>query len=252
MNDIFTNLDVFCIGLIALLSFTGFIRGFLKEFASIVNWSATVILTISLKQFIIETFLKDFKFPFFKDFLANVILFILFMLIISMITKVLVEKTRQFIPYSTNSSLGFLFGFLKGILIVGSCLACFDLISNGNSPMTEKSVINNMLIKQNDMFSNVFRELLGEYFLSAETVKESQENIKMLQQMQEVNKMFNDETKNNDIEKEVNNLINQRLNENIEEIQNKNEQTQESLDNNINNNININDVLDNILENSND
>ena len=252
MSDIFTNLDVFCIGLIAFLSFIGFIRGFLKEFASIINWSATIFLTVLLKSFVIETFLKNFKFPFLKDLLANVILFILFMLIISMITKVLVEKIRRFIPYSTNGSLGFLFGFFKGILIVGSFLACVDLISNGHSPMTEKSVINNMLIKQNDMFSNVFRELIGEYFLSAETVKESQENIKMLQQIQDVNKMFNDETNNNNIEKKVNNLINEKLNKNVEETQNKNEQTQENLDNNINDNININDVLDNILENSND
>jgi uncharacterized membrane protein required for colicin V production len=110
--------DITFIAIILITSVLAFLRGFIKDFASFLNWLLAISLTYVLSPHIAKLFDKAHYSPVVIDFAVSTILFILLLIIISIITskisKSLADKTAR----SIDGSLGFAFGFVKGYFLV--------------------------------------------------------------------------------------------------------------------------------------
>ena len=109
--------DFIIISLAIFSSLLGLSRGFIKEFLSLTKWLLSIYLAfISFEKtkIILSSFLKDSAV---LDLIAAASVFLLMFLILSIIfnflSKILSLKGIDFI----DKSLGFLFGFIRMILI---------------------------------------------------------------------------------------------------------------------------------------
>jgi membrane protein required for colicin V production len=216
-----SGLDTFLIFFLLLISLIGLIRGFLKELVSIINWFGAVYFTSLFKPIFIKLFLQNFKFPFLVDIIANSVLFVVFVLIMSALNKIIIEKIREYIPLSINSGLGFLFGFFKGILIISLSLTCVNVVYGDIKPdYLAKSIINNMIENNDGVLTNIINSLMGDF------IRKKTESISGI--IDNVNNTKSDDNEDNDektpmiqkneLKKILNNKNKKKLKKKIDEI----------------------------------
>lgn len=160
-----TGFDSSLVFLVFILAIVGLIRGFLSELASIINWFGSFYLTSKLKPFFVPFFKDKIHIPFLLDMVVNAILFCSLIIGISIINKFLVSKLKQIVPSHTNSGLGFLFGFAKGVLLGCLILAFFSVIYNNSSNQPswlDNSYIYNSTKNKNELFIGMINSILGE------------------------------------------------------------------------------------------
>ena len=121
--------DFIIISLAIFSSLLGLSRGFIKEFLSLTKWLLSIYLAfISFEKtkIILSSFLKDSAV---LDLIAAASVFLLMFLILSIIfnflSKILSLKGIDFI----DKSLGFLFGFIRIILIYSFSISYSVIIS---------------------------------------------------------------------------------------------------------------------------
>ena len=131
--------------------FFSFFRGFAKEIVSIITWLAAITAGIVLTPHL-TTKLLDFVPNF--EYAEWIIGFLVGLFVLVFLTFICnrIRKRAKLDEYpSINRSLGFLYGILKGFLIIGFCFITIkwflngqkypDWISNSKSfPLIEKSV----------------------------------------------------------------------------------------------------------------
>lgn len=164
-----SSLDIILIIILVLLSFWGLIRGFLKELSSIVNWVGSFYFTAITKPFVLPKIEKRITIPLLPDIITNVILFIVFMILLSIIMNHITDyiKLKKVLPFSTDRLLGFIFGFFKSILVCGFILTCMDMI-NKNSTKKLESLENSLVYdyfskSKNKILNSVLESLLGDF-----------------------------------------------------------------------------------------
>ncbi len=160
-----TNLDSSLIFLIFILSIIGLIRGFLNELASIINWSGSFYLTSKIKPLIVPFLKNKIQIPFILDIIVNAVVFVSLIITLSILNKYLISKIKKIIPTSTNNGLGFLFGFIKGILLSGLIVAFLTIIYKNSIRQPDwlyNSYFYNSNKSRNCIFINIINVILGD------------------------------------------------------------------------------------------
>jgi membrane protein required for colicin V production len=160
------------------LSAVGLIRGFLKEVTSIINWFGSFYLTSKIKPSLTPLLQDKIKIPFLLDVVVNIILFATLTIALSIIGNYLISAIKKIVPTSTNSSLGFLFGFLKGILISGVTISFLSIVyqNSDNKPywLNKSHIYNSM--GSSSMFKSMLENILGDLMKLEDKKKESSDD----------------------------------------------------------------------------
>ena len=173
MIFIATNLDSSLIFLIFILSIIGLIRGFLNELVSLLNWSGSFYLTSKIKPLIVPLLKEKIQIPFLLDIIVNAIVFVSLIITLSILNKFLASKIKKIIPTSTNNGLGFLFGFVKGVLLNCLIIAFLTIIYKNSIKQPDwlyNSYFYNSNKGKNSIFINIINTILGDLIDSNEKV----------------------------------------------------------------------------------
>jgi uncharacterized membrane protein required for colicin V production len=129
----------------------------------------------------------------------------------------LVEKTREYVPLSINSGLGFLFGFFKGVLIISVSLTCVNMVYGEKKPESlEKSIVNGIVDKKDSILTNIIYGLLGDFIeKKVDVLKNSVGGIIERRNEDDERGGKNEETKKN-IKKIINNIDKEELKKKID------------------------------------
>ncbi len=201
-----SGLDISLITILLLFSFIGLIRGFIKELSSIVNWVGSFYLTATTKPIVLQKIENRVNIPLLPDLITNIVLFILYMIVLSIFMNFIVNNIKKILPTSTNSFLGFILGSLKGILVSMFILTGMNIV-NENSSKKIKILENSMLYNysgksKNGIFNNVIESLLGNF------LKEIQKNeAKKIIEDSLKEKNINNKNNSEDMEKLLNILV---------------------------------------------
>lgn len=160
-----SSLDSFLVFLVFTLSIIGFIRGFLKEIASIINWFGSFYLISVFKPFVVPLLKDKIQIPFLLDITVNSIIFVILIIVISILNNYLISMIKKVVPNITNNGLGFLFGFMKGLLITGFIVAFLNIVYKKTTQLPmwlDNSYIYNSVKIENSIFSNIIESILGD------------------------------------------------------------------------------------------
>jgi len=132
--------DIVVISIVAVSSLLAFFRGFLKALISLITW-----LGAAATAYYLGPYLKDYLLNYFSesnDFVLNVIsralVFIFFFAIIAIINSKILYWIRHYRKGFVDKTLGFAFGFARGLAIVCIFFFCIDTISQMISGGEEK------------------------------------------------------------------------------------------------------------------
>lgn len=121
-------LDIGIILVLLASAVFAYFRGLTQEVLSIVGWVGAIFATIygfPLVQPYART-LTDYAIV--ADFGAGIVLFVVSLAILSLITRVVSARIRASALNAVDRSLGFLFGLLRGALIVCVAYLAFDFL----------------------------------------------------------------------------------------------------------------------------
>ena len=122
MDDLNVNFIDICIAVVLLISaLMAFMRGFVHEVLSIGGWIGAVFATIHglprLRPYVGEWIANDFV----ADLTAGALIFVSTLVILSLFTRSISKRIRDSALNALDRSLGFLFGLLRGAVLI--CLA---------------------------------------------------------------------------------------------------------------------------------
>ena len=95
------GLDISLITILLLFSFIGLIRGFLKELSSIVNWVGSFYLTAITKSIVLQKIENRVNIPLLPDLITNIVLFILYMIVLSIFMNFVVNNIKKILSRIT-------------------------------------------------------------------------------------------------------------------------------------------------------
>ena len=125
--------DVIILVLIFISALFAFFRGFSLELLSISVWIISFFGSYAYSNNLVNFFNKIVN----NILISTAISYVLAFLIIFVIFSFLTRKFSVFIKDSyvglIDKSLGFIFGILRGYVIVGLCFFCFDYFYQGKS-----------------------------------------------------------------------------------------------------------------------
>jgi len=119
MHDLnITVVDVVVI--VVLLGSAGFafLRGFVQEVLSITSWVGAVFVTLYGFPTLQPAFRGWIGVPWAADVAAGSLLFLSTLLVLSLLTKQVSDRVRRSAMNSVDSSLGFLFGLVRGAVLL--------------------------------------------------------------------------------------------------------------------------------------
>ncbi|MBR1545087.1 MAG: CvpA family protein [Alphaproteobacteria bacterium] len=115
----FTFLDFVFVAVVILSSVLAYNGGFVQESVSIAAWIGTVFLTKYIFPFVEPKFAGIFgSSSMFSAMAAYISVFVVLIMLLSFINKTFSTKLHKTNFGSIDKSLGFLFGFFRGILIM--------------------------------------------------------------------------------------------------------------------------------------
>ena len=124
MNHLPVNLvDVAVLGVLAISGLVAFSRGLVREVLSIAAWVGAAVLTVP-----IFPYFRDFARGYIKnetiaDFATGIVIFVVLLFVFTAVSHMLSRNVRGSSFGALDRSLGFLFGLLRGVVLV--CLAYF-------------------------------------------------------------------------------------------------------------------------------
>ena len=110
--------DIAFICIILTLAILAFLRGFIRDFASLLNWLISIGLTYFLSPYIIKLFDKTKYSDIVINSAVSSIMFVIILIVTSMITSKFVRILAEKLPKSVDQSLGFAFGLTKAYFII--------------------------------------------------------------------------------------------------------------------------------------
>jgi membrane protein required for colicin V production len=121
-------LDI-CIFAVMLASAVfAYFRGLTQEVLSIVGWVGAIFATIYGFP-LVQPYARQFiDYAIVADFAAGIVLFVVSLAILSLFTRMISKRIRESALNAVDRSLGFLFGLLRGALIVLVAYLAFDFI----------------------------------------------------------------------------------------------------------------------------
>ena len=123
--------DVIILVLVFISALFAFFRGFSLELLSISVWIISFFVSYAYGNNLINFFNKIINNILISTAISYVVVFLIIFVIFSFLTR----KFSVFIKDSyvglIDKSLGFIFGILRGYIIVGLCFFCFDYFYKG-------------------------------------------------------------------------------------------------------------------------
>ncbi len=121
-------LDIGIIVVLLASAVFAYFRGLTREVLSIFDWIGAVFATIYGFP-LVQPFARQFtEYAIVADFAAGIVLFVVSLIFLSLITRKISNRIRQSALNAVDRSLGFLFGLLRGALIVVVAYLAFDFI----------------------------------------------------------------------------------------------------------------------------
>jgi len=115
MHDLnLTVIDIVVIVVMLGSAVLAFLRGFVQEVLSIASWVGAAFVTLYGFPLLQPAFRAWIDVPWGADVAAGALLFLLTLLVLSLLTKRVSDRVRRSAMNSVDSSLGFLFGLVRG------------------------------------------------------------------------------------------------------------------------------------------
>lgn len=184
-----------------------FMRGISQEFLSLLTWIGSFFGSYKYGEIFVNFFNKFVDNILFSNIASYVILFLILMVFFSMITKKFSFLIKQSYVGMVDRTGGFLFGLLRGYLIISLCFFTFHYFYNGKKIIwVEKSKFNFVILKTNE---KILRFFDSENKISSKLRKEIEEKsstlfeksidsqIKLKKFMDKEKKIYNENDKKN-------------------------------------------------------
>lgn len=112
-------IDILVIATLLISGAFAYARGFVHEVLSIVGWAGAAFATIYGTP-VLKHFTRQFiEAPFIADLVTGILVFIVTLAVLSIITRQISKGVKESALGALDRALGFLFGLLRGAIIVG-------------------------------------------------------------------------------------------------------------------------------------
>ena len=119
MDDLPANAaDLIVIAVLLVSSLLAFSRGFVRELFSVAGWVGAIFSTLYGFSYVKPYARQWISIDILADAAAGMAIFITTLIILTLISRVLSDQIRTLGAGSIDRSLGFLFGLLRGVIIV--------------------------------------------------------------------------------------------------------------------------------------
>jgi membrane protein required for colicin V production len=150
--------DYVIIALLAFSSIAGLMRGLLREIISLLAWLAAVILAWEYSSLLEPHLGGALSGEAVRPWAARAIIFIAVLLIGSAVGAIVTRVTRLSIFSGTDRLLGFVFGLLRGVVVLGLVSILCHVVRLDEEPWYRAST----LAPYAEKVGNVLRSLVGE------------------------------------------------------------------------------------------
>ena len=195
-------LDISILFFVVLSAFFSFMRGFSQEFLSLFTWIVSFLGSYKYGDNFVNFFNKIIDNIVISNIASYIVFFLIIMVILSFVTKRFSSLIKKSYVGMVDRTGGFLFGLLRGYLIVSLCFFTFHYFYNGDKIIWgEKSKFNFMTLISNEKIVNFFytenefsKKLRNEIEKKSSTLfeKSIDSQIKLKKFMDEEKKIYND------------------------------------------------------------
>ncbi|MEE2695164.1 MAG: CvpA family protein [Pseudomonadota bacterium] len=159
--------DFLILTLILLSAFFAFFRGFSLELLSISGWIISFLGSYIYGNNLMNFFNKYINNIFISTILSYILIFLTILIIFSIFTKKFSSYIKESFVGLVDKSLGFVFGMLRGYLLISLCFFAFDYFYQGEKiEFIEKSkfipiikITNNIILDTMNVDNNYSKRL---------------------------------------------------------------------------------------------
>ena len=152
-------LDISILFFVVLSAFFSFMRGFSQEFLALLTWVISFFTSYKYGDKFVNVSNKIIDNIVISNVVSYVLTFLIIMIILSFITKQFSSLIKKSYIGMVDRTGGFLFGLLRGYLIVSLCFFTFHYFYNGDKIIwIEKSKFNFMTLISNQKIINFFNK----------------------------------------------------------------------------------------------
>tara|TARA_A100001015_G_scaffold318459_1_gene438415 strand:+ start:529 stop:1179 length:651 start_codon:yes stop_codon:yes gene_type:complete len=145
--------DLSILVFILLSAFFAFLRGFSQELFSLLSWIGSFIGSYLFGSLLISSVNKIFNNILISSIVSYLTLFIILLFLLSFITKKFSNTVKQSDVGMIDRTLGFLFGVLRGYVIVSFCLFSLNYFYDSKKiKWIQDSKINFVVLVSNNKF----------------------------------------------------------------------------------------------------
>ena len=200
-------LDFSILIFIIISALFSFMRGLSQEFLSLLTWIVSFLGSYKYGEIFVNFFNKFIDNILFSNIASYTILFLILIVLFSILTKRFSILIKQSYIGMVDRTGGFLFGLIRGYLIISLCFFTFHYFYNGKKIIwVERSKFNFAILKTNEKILNFFD---SENKISGKLRKEIEEKsstlfeksidsqIKLKKLMDKEKKIYNENDKKN-------------------------------------------------------
>jgi membrane protein required for colicin V production len=118
MDQMLNVTDVAVIGILLVSALWAFIRGFVREVLGVAAWLGAAFVTLYGFAYVRPFAHQLISMDFLADVVAGVVLFVVSLILFSVISHAISSQVRDSALSAIDRSLGFVFGLLRGAVIV--------------------------------------------------------------------------------------------------------------------------------------
>jgi len=155
--------DFSALAIILFSAFFAFFRGFSQELLSLASWITSFLTSYFFAANFINSLNKLINNVIISTFTSYVLVFILSLFILSFFTKKFSNSIKKSDVGMLDRTLGFIFGTIRGYVLVSLCLFSFHYFYDGDKiKWIESSKINFIVLITNSKFLDLM-DTKGEY-----------------------------------------------------------------------------------------
>ena len=151
--------DISILFFVVLSAFFSFMRGFSQEFLALLTWVISFFSSYKYGDKFVNVSNKIIDNIVISNVVSYLLTFLIIMIILSFITKQFSSLIKKSYIGMVDRTGGFLFGLLRGYLIISLCFFTFHYFYNGDKIIwIEKSKFNFMTLISNQKIINFFNK----------------------------------------------------------------------------------------------
>ena len=151
--------DISILFFVVLSAFFSFMRGFSQEFLALLTWVISFFSSYKYGDKFVNVSNKIIDNIVISNVVSYALTFLIIMIVLSFITKQFSSLIKKSYIGMVDRTGGFLFGLLRGYLIISLCFFTFHYFYNGDKIIwIEKSKFNFMTLISNQKIINFFNK----------------------------------------------------------------------------------------------